>query len=84
MDVTDWIITWFVKNTNLEKDDIIRNFNENYLEKGWIDSLKFISLITDVESKFNIAFSNDIFQNETFPTLEGLIKIIESEVNEKI
>ena len=62
----------------------MQNLNENYLEKGWIDSLKFISLVTDIELKFSITFSNDMFQNKAFTTIGGLIHIIDSEVNGKI
>ena len=84
MNVKNWLIDWFVKNTNLEQDIIMQNLNENYLEKGWIDSLKFISLVTDIELKFSITFSNDMFQNKAFTTIDGLRHIIDSEVNGKI
>lgn len=79
-----WIIDWFVKNTDLVKDEIMKNGRENYLEKGWIDSFKFISYITDIETKFNIHFSNDQFQDRNFSTIEGIIKIIEEKINDKI
>jgi len=55
---------------------------ENYFLKGWIDSLKFIELISDIENEFQISFSNNEFQDRTFSTVEGLIKIIEDKINE--
>jgi len=54
-----------------------KKINENYFEKGWIDSLKFIDLITQIEEEFSIRFSNDEFQDRKFSTIEGLAKIIE-------
>jgi D-alanine--poly(phosphoribitol) ligase subunit 2 len=84
MDVKAWIIEWFEKNTNLKRDDIEKNICENYLEKGWIDSFKFISFITDIEEKFNIRFSNDQFQDRSFSTIKGIVKIIEEKINGKV
>jgi len=82
--IKDWIIDWFSKNSNLEKSQIEQNTNENYLLKGWIDSLKFIQLITQIEEAFNITFSNDEFQQREFSTIQGITQIIGSRVNEKI
>ena len=42
--------------TDFEIDEIEKNLNEDYLLKGWIDSLKFITFISDMESEFNIIF----------------------------
>jgi len=58
------------------------SLKENYFENGWIDSLKFIELITQIEEKFGIRFSNDEFLDRKFSTIEGLTKIIERK-NEK-
>lgn len=83
IDVETWVINWFKQNTDLKKDDIAKNSFENYLEKGWIDSLKFISFISDIEGNFGIHFSNDEFQDRTFSTIAGLSKIIRNRINEK-
>ena len=81
MDIKKWILTWFVRNTDFEIDEIEKNLNEDYLLKGWIDSLKFITFISDMESEFNIIFSNDEFQNNSFSTINGIVKIIEEKMN---
>jgi len=83
MNTKDWIINWFEENTDLNKEEIEKNISENYFAKGWIDSLKFISFITDIEGNFNIRFSNEEFQNRSFSTIEGMSKIIQGKVNEK-
>ena len=81
MDIEKWIIDWFVQNTGIQKDEIIKNLEENYLELGWIDSLKFISFVTDIEEKFKIRFSNDSFQDRNFSTVKGLSKIVREYVD---
>jgi len=84
MDIEKWIIDWFEQNTSIQKDEIIKNLEENYLELGWIDSLKFISFVTDIEEKFKIRFSNDSFQDRNFSTVKGLSKIVREYVDGKI
>ena len=84
MDVKTWLIEWFKTNTDLSEGDIGNNLNANYFEKGWIDSFKFINFITDVEENFDIRFSNDQFQDRTFSTIDGVIRLIEEKINEKI
>jgi len=84
MDIEKWIIDWFEQNTGIQKDEIIKNLEENYLELGWIDSLKFISFVTDIEEKFKIRFSNDSFQDRNFSTVKGLSKIVREYIDGKI
>jgi acyl carrier protein len=83
MNLESWLVKWFSENTALVENEIINNLDENYLIKGWIDSLKFISFITDIENEFKISFSNDEFQNRRFATISGLAKIIEGKINER-
>ena len=80
-EVEEWLIQWFKKNTNLDESDIIKNLNENYFLRNWIDSLKFIEIITDIEEHFVISFTNDEFQNRIFSTLTGLTRIIKGKIN---
>lgn len=82
--IKDYIFEWFLTNTILEIDEIEKGLAENYLEKGWVDSLKFISFISDIEETFKIRFSNSDFQDRSFSTIDGLIKIINDIINEKV
>jgi acyl carrier protein len=83
MEIESWIINWLEDNAGIEKDEILKKNEENYLELGWIDSLKFISFITDIEETFKIRFSNDVFQDRDFSTVKGLSKIINGYSNEQ-
>ena len=84
MNLTSWIVQWFLKNSNLSENEIDESPEENYLIKGWIDSLKFISFISDIENEFKISFSNNEFQNRKFATINGIVKIIEDKINENV
>lgn len=82
MEIKNWLVGWFDKNSTLNSDKISQSIQENYLENGWIDSLKFISLITDIEKYFNIKFSNNDFNDKNFMTISGLLTIITRKKNE--
>ena len=79
-----WILNWFQENANVLQNEINENKNENYFMKGWIDSLKFISFISDIENQFKISFSNNEFQDRKFVTINGIIKILEDKIHESI
>jgi len=84
VNVKTWIIEWFKKNTDLSEENIGNDLNVNYFEKGWIDSLQFIIFVSEIEENLNIRFSNEQFQDRTFSTIDGVIRIIEEKINEKI
>jgi acyl carrier protein len=75
-DVSDWLMRWFEANTPATRQELDDFPDANYFEKRWMDSLKFVVFIMDVEAHFNISFSNEEFQNRDFSTIDGLKKII--------
>lgn len=76
MEVREWLVDWFCAHSAAGRDDIETNLESNYLEKGWIDSMQFITLISSVEDEFGVEFSNDEFQDRAFATIAGLSHII--------
>jgi len=80
MNIKEWLINWFEKNSDLTREEIENNVSDDYLAKGLIDSFKFVSFVTEIEEKFKITFSTDEFQNRAFATLEGLSMIIEARI----
>ncbi len=83
MNVKEWVIDWFVKNSDQEKNVIEENLHEDYLAKCWIDSLKFIELISEIEDHYIIKFSNTDFQDRFFSIGDGLVKSIQGKINEQ-
>ena len=64
------------KNKVREYIGVMKDISENYFNIGWIDSFKFMSLISDIEDNYNIEFSNEEFQNRDFASVQGLTEII--------
>ncbi len=67
-----WIMNWFQDkspDTNLD-------INDNYFEKNAIDSFGIMELITDIETHYEITFSQDDFQDPRFANIEGLSNIL--------
>lgn len=81
--VEDTVVQWFVSHTSLKEDEILKMLNESYFEKGWIDSLAFISFVNDMEQQFGIRFSNNEFQGRSFSTITGVTKVIEEKLGKQ-
>lgn len=84
MNVKEWLINWFEKNSELTREEIENNITDDYLAKCWIDSFKFVLFVTEIEEEFKITFSTDEFQNRAFATLEGLGKIIGARIEKEL
>tara|TARA_B100000315_G_C14490379_1_gene547300 strand:- start:718 stop:969 length:252 start_codon:yes stop_codon:yes gene_type:complete len=76
-----WLKDYFrSRNNHSENPDR----SANYFEAGLIDSLGLIELIDEIETKFNIRFNQEHFQDRRFSTIEGLAEIIEGlRINER-
>ena len=53
-----WIMNWFQDKS----PDTTLDINDNYFEKNAIDSFGIMELITDIETHYEITFSQDDFQ----------------------
>ena len=82
MEVQQWLVDWFEKNTDYTPDIIHEKIETSFLLENWIDSLKFILLITEVEDHFKIKFSGDEFNSEGFSTISGLTQIVQNKIQE--
>jgi len=76
MDTREWLIDWFDDNSAVSRDVVEEQTSTDYLESGWIDSMAFIKLISDIEEEYGIEFENDEFQDRSFATLDGLAEMI--------
>jgi len=65
------------KNIRINK----KNFKENFFKKDLIDSIQFLELITFLEKKFKIKFSNADFSNQSTFSIAGIIKNIKTKLN---
>ena len=72
METADWLLDWFAARgeaSALKAED-------NYYDKGAIDSFSIIELIEEVESRFGIRFGDTDFRDKRFPTVAGLAELI--------
>ena len=83
MDVRTWIINWFVKNADVTKGELDQHLSDNYFDMGYIDSFEFISLIGEIEDKLGVQFDNDQFEDRSFSSIDGLIRIIEEKLKDE-
>lgn len=71
----DLIYDWFRKK-GFTTDVIFENKEANYLEKGFVDSLGFLELITLCEEKFGISFTDEDFLDDAIFSIDGLVNIV--------
>ena len=64
------IINWFEKKGKKIKK------NENFLRNNIIDSFDVVDLITFIEKEFDIKFKSSDYQNEDFPIVKNLVKLV--------
>lgn len=76
MPAEEWLIQWLIDHTDAQEGELRLKSDANYFAEGWMNSLKFIQLIYDVEEYFQIVFSNEEFQNRSFSTVRGLAQMI--------
>lgn len=74
--IREWIINWFIENSDIEKQELEENISQNYMALKYIDSFGFINFVSDIEEHFDITFENEQFQDRQFSTIDGLSKII--------
>lgn len=84
ININDYLIQWFCKETGLKFETISDKVEENFFELGWVDSLLFINFICDVEQNFNIEFNNEDFQDRAFSTINGLSEIVERKIRNEV
>lgn len=76
-EIKEWLLSFFSKNADISAYDNEKLLSCNYIEEGFIDSLRLINLILEIENKFQIKFNNDTFQDRRFVTIAGLAKIVQ-------
>lgn len=71
-----WLEEWFSNNSSKSIDEVKEKSDDNYFTEGFVDSFGFISLLSDIEEKFGVVFSNDDFLDRSFATINGLAQMV--------
>jgi acyl carrier protein len=77
--VRKFIIEYFLNKTGINSDKL--KLKDNYLSKGYLDSLGIFELVTVIEKKFDIKFVNSDLIDDEFVTIEGVCNIVEKKCN---
>jgi len=74
-EIKNYIKTFLSLETEKNIDEV------DLFENGYIDSLKLFDFISFLESKFNIQFDPDDFEDRRFRTIKGIAEIIMEKKN---
>ena len=77
--VQEWIIRTL---SSMASHQVTLEVDDNYLEKGVIDSFGLMEFIEEIEKNFSIQFSNSEFSDRRFVTISGLTEIITSKLSD--
>ena len=76
-----------IKNTILEFVEREYKLPENidyksfdYIENGYVDSMRLVQFVAILEGKYNIEFSKDELLSDDFRTIHGLEEMIQSKI----
>lgn len=75
-EIENYLISLLNKTYNIS----ISNPEQDYFSAG-LDSFNFINFINDIETKYNVKFNNDDFQNRNFAIVSGLANIIKERLD---
>jgi acyl carrier protein len=79
-DVEQWLTEWFVARSNAGREiarmppAAVRE--TDYFDGGWLSSMDVVELVTGMEEKFAMQFSDGDFQDPRFVTIGGLAELI--------
>lgn len=75
-EIKKWLIKWFSNKSAMSIGKVTELSQNNYFESGLVDSFGFITLLSDIEEKYGVSFSNDDFLDRSFATIDGLANMI--------
>jgi len=74
-DVSSWILEWFSSRGKLHCS-AREALGINYLQSGLLTSLEIVELVSEIENRFGIQFSETEMQDPRFSTIGGLAELV--------
>ena len=71
-----FLLQWFGKLGPIPGDSPEQKLQTNFFEAGLVDSFGVIELVSAIEEKYGIQFSETHFQERRFSTIGGLSEIM--------
>ncbi len=57
------------------------NSDVNYLDEGYLDSFDLITIVSDLETTFNIKINGSLIVPESFSSLDSIVKLVQISKN---
>lgn len=80
-EIQKWLVDWFSKNSSTNEEEVLLHLDDNYFELGYVDSFGFLSMIVDIQEKYDVELSNDDFIGQGFSTIKGLSELIANKIS---
>jgi acyl carrier protein len=71
-----WVLGWFEERHGISAGTPAERLQLDYFQSGLLDSFETMELVAEIESRFEIRFSAEQFQDRRFTTLGGLAQMI--------
>jgi acyl carrier protein len=75
-DIENWIADYLRREGRAGDADLDALAEENFVERGLIDSLGIVMLIVGVEDEFGVRLGPEQMQDPRFVTIRGLAEIV--------
>ena len=76
--IREFIVEFFMEKGKFSGLDKSEFLNINFIEEKHLDSIEFITLISEIEENFGLVFTEDDIQSSLFSSIEGIVKITNS------
>ncbi len=57
------------------------NSDVNYIDEGYLDSFDLITIVSDLETTFNIKINGSLIVPESFSSLDSIVKLVQISKN---
>lgn len=57
------------------------NSDVNFIDEGYLDSFDLITIVSDLESTFDIKINGSLIVPESFSSLDSIVKLVQSSKN---
>lgn len=75
-DTRAWLVEWFGKRGPIPGADLDAKLAADYFEAGLLDSIGVVDLVSQLEARFEVRFTDRHFQEPRFSTIGGLADIV--------
>ena len=77
MSVNEKILAFIKENMAIIDENISIDENDNIFEKGFVDSMFAMQLVSFVENEFNIKLENEDLDLSNFSSISNIVRFLE-------